>query len=172
MMMMTTTTIQTMSMVSVIAAIFVSISLSTAIVVAVICCRRTGSADPRRRRRRRAWLAQQGRGGYAATADVVVACEMEEFDATSFDQCSLSTTVDGDVRPSPRPPGDDGKSGPTSSTTRQSLTTGLTTSRRSRDPRVTRSGPGSVPVGGRRVVRSTGADCGSSLKAVTLVGGP
>ena len=90
--------IQTMSMVSVIAAIFVSITLSAAIVVAVVCCRHTGSAE---RRRRRPWLPRRGRG-YAATADVV-ACEMEEFDAASFDQCSLSTTVD-DVRRSQQLP--------------------------------------------------------------------
>jgi len=89
-----------MSMVSVIAAIFVSITLSTAIVVTVVCCRQTGSSD--RRRRRHAWLPRRGRG-YAATADVV-ACEMEQFDATSFDQCSLSTTVDDVRRPQQMPP--------------------------------------------------------------------
>jgi len=79
---------QTMSMLSVIIAIFVSITLSTAVVIAVVCCRHPRPAD---RRRRRAWVQRRGRG-YDATAEVVV-CEMEEFDATSFDQCSLSTTV-------------------------------------------------------------------------------
>jgi len=96
MMMMMTLIVQTMSMMSVIAAIFVSISLSAAIVIAVICCRHGGQTG---RRQRRSWVPRGGRG-YAATADVV-ACEMEEFDANSFDQCSLSTTVDDARQPQP-----------------------------------------------------------------------
>ena len=115
-----------MSMMSVIAAIFVSISLSAAIVIAVVCCRHTSRAG---RRRRRPWAPRGGRG-YAATADVV-ACEMEEFDATSFDQCSLSTTVD-DVR-QPQPLSE-------SSTTRPTVPAQHPPSCRSCDSLSTRSG--------------------------------
>ena len=73
----------------------VSITLSTAIVLAVICCRHAG---PSSRRRRRAWVFRRGGGGYGSATANVVTCEMEEFDATSFGQCSLSTTADDDVR--------------------------------------------------------------------------
>jgi len=88
-----------MSTMSVIAAICVSITLSAAIVVVVVCCRHgtTSGRRPRRRRAGGAWPLRLG-GGYAATAEAV-ACEMQEFDPTaSFDQCSVSTTVDDDVR--------------------------------------------------------------------------
>ena len=84
---------QTMSTMSVIAAICVSITLSAAIVIVVVCFRH-GTPARRHRRRRAGWPLRRGIN-YAATADAVVACEMEEFEtAASFDQCSLSTTVD------------------------------------------------------------------------------
>jgi len=102
--------VQTMSMVSVIAAIFVSITLSTAIVVAVVCCRHVGSSQRRSRRTRLPWVPRRG-GGYAATADVVVACEMDELDVGSFDQCSLSTTADDVRRSQQLPLCDDDRSG-------------------------------------------------------------
>jgi len=119
-----------MSMVSVIAAIFVSMTLSAAIVLSVVCCRHT---DPANRRRRRPWLPRRGRG-YAATADVV-ACEMEEFDAASFDQCSLSTTVDDVRRSQQLPLVDNGASGLPSRT----HPTGCSASLRSGDSPSTRS---------------------------------
>lgn len=52
-----------MSMVSVIAAIFVSITLSATIVLAVVCCRHAGPND--RRRQRRLWLLRRFRGVYS-----------------------------------------------------------------------------------------------------------
>ena len=98
------TPVQTMSMMSVITAIFVSITLSTTIIIAVVCCRRTGLS----RRRRRTWAPRRG-PGYAATADVV-ACEMEEFDGGSLDQCSLSTTADDVHHSQQLPLNNDGRS--------------------------------------------------------------
>lgn len=103
--------VQTMSTMSVIAAICVSITLSAVVVIVVVCCRH-GRPVGRGRRRGRAWPLRRG-AGYAATADVV-ACEMEEFDAASFDQCSLSTTVDEVRGPQPLPVSDHNR--PASST--------------------------------------------------------
>ena len=104
------TAVQTMSTTSVIAAICISITLSAAIVVVVVCCRHGAPVDRRRRQRRgrRGWSLRRGGAGYASTAEAV-ACEMEELDAAaaSFDQCSLTTTVDEVRRPQALPVSDD-----------------------------------------------------------------
>jgi len=57
-------------MVSVIAAIFVSITLSATIVLAVVCCRHAGPND--RRRQRRLWLLRRFRGGFLPSLSISV----------------------------------------------------------------------------------------------------